>query len=113
MLKNGFLQAVLLGRGDKLKLNHEELLSGEIWAGSEAVRFGLVDELGGLSQAYEKAAALGKISHYLVKDIREMLGKKEPIQDTIFFQLSEGLITPYPRKQGIYYLFIPEYEGLQ
>ncbi len=113
MLKNGFLQAVLLGRGDRLKIDNEQILSGEIWAGSEAVRLGLVDELGGHSQAYEKAAAMSKISHYQVVDLRNLAGLPDPSSDTSFYQTENGIITGYPKKAGIYHLFIPDYGELQ
>jgi protease IV len=113
MLKKGFLQAVLLGRGDHLKINIEQILSGEIWAGSEAVRLGLVDELGGHSQVYDKAAAMSKISHFEVVDLRNLAGLPEPSTDTSFYQTWNGIITAFPRKAGIYYLFIPDYGDLQ
>jgi protease IV len=113
MLKKGFLQAVLLGRGDRLKINNEQILSGEIWAGSEAVRLGLVDELGGHSQAYEKAAEMSKISHFQVVDLRNLAGLPETSTDNSFYQIWNGITTAFPRKAGIYHLFIPDYENFQ
>ena len=40
-----FIQAVKQGRGDRLKSN-EQVFSGLVWTGEEAIRIGLVDEIG-------------------------------------------------------------------
>jgi ClpP class serine protease len=54
MLKQGFLQAVKLGRGDRLKLSDETILRGEIYSGGDALRAGLIDALGSQSEAEAK-----------------------------------------------------------
>jgi signal peptide peptidase SppA len=46
MIKEGFFKAVMLGRGDRIKVGPEVVLSGQIWIGSEAVRIGIADKLG-------------------------------------------------------------------
>ena len=63
-LKQSFAQMVISERGDKLNISRNELLQGRIYPGLEAVRLGLVDEIGGDSQAIEKAASLAGISNY-------------------------------------------------
>jgi protease-4 len=113
MLKQGFYSAVSLGRGSRLKVGAEVILRGQIWTGSEALRLGLVDELGTISQAYDKAASMALIANYEIKDLREMAGL--PVYSGImFFQTTkEGVVTPYPKEFGIYMLYIPSAEGRQ
>ena len=41
-----FIDAVRLGRGDRLKENPDVLFSGLIWTGSESIKLGLVDGIG-------------------------------------------------------------------
>ncbi len=56
-----FLTVVREGREFKDQAKVEELAEGRIWSGLRAKELGLVDELGGLSLAIEKAAQLGSV----------------------------------------------------
>jgi protease IV len=113
MLKQGFLQAVLEGRGKALKVGKEVILRGQIWPGAEALRMGLIDALGPQSAAFEKAAQMAKISHYEVEDLRIMAGLA-PVQPFPFFAMSkDGVKTAYPKDPGLYYLYVPPAEVRQ
>ena len=88
-LKQAFGQMVLAERGDRLKISLEELMEGKIYPGVEGVRLGLVDAVGGNTDAIEKAAALANVSGFDVIDINTevsiILNKKlqrinEPLQ---------------------------------
>ena len=68
-LKQGFAQMVITERGDKLRLSREELLDAQIFPGIEGVRVGLVDAIGGDTDAIEKAADLAGISNYDLVDV--------------------------------------------
>ncbi|MFB3091674.1 MAG: S49 family peptidase [Dehalococcoidia bacterium] len=68
-LKQAFAGIVFSERGDKLKISKEELLSAKIFPGVESVRVGMADELGGDTDAIEKAASLAGISNYGLVDI--------------------------------------------
>ena len=68
-LKENFYQMVVAERGDKLRISREELLHGRVYNGNEALRLGLVDALGGDTEAIEKAASLADISSYDLVDI--------------------------------------------
>ena len=68
-LKQGFAQMVITERGDKLRLSREELLDAQIFPGIEGVRVGLVDAIGGDTDAIEKAADLAGISGYDLVDV--------------------------------------------
>lgn len=110
--KEGFYEAVRLGRGETLQLSKEEVLSGQIWLGNEAQKNGIIDALGSTSLAYEKAASMARISHYEVKDLRSLAGLAEKTISTqpFFTQTSEGINTGYPKNPGLYMLYIPSME---
>ena len=42
----------------------EEIAQGRVWLGNDALKIKLVDEIGGLDKAIEKAASLAKVSKY-------------------------------------------------
>jgi protease-4 len=110
-IKQAFLQAVQLGRGDRLQVGPERLLTGEIWLGTEAQRMGLVDEIGSVSQAVERAAGLARIAHYQVADLRQLAQLPAALPYYFFYETPEGRLTPYPRQPGIYLLYVPPWEG--
>ncbi len=110
-IKQAFYQAVQAGRGDRLKIGPETLLRGEVWSGTEAARLGLVDGLGGLTEAVEKAAELAKVANYRVADLRALAGLPEPETFSFFLETPAGGLTPYPREWGIYLLYVPPVEG--
>jgi protease-4 len=66
LAKQGFLEAVYAQRGDRLDVDRETLASGEIFVGLQAVRLGLIDELGANSEAIERAASMAHLAHYRV-----------------------------------------------
>jgi protease IV len=106
MIKQGFYQAVTLGRGERLKIGPEVLLRGQIWVGTEALRIGIIDALGTETDAANKAANLAKVAHFEVSDLRELAD----IQDTsmpFFIQSPQGVTLPYPNEAGLYMLYIP------
>jgi protease-4 len=58
---NGFVQRVAEGR--KLPVNRvQEIARGRVWTGAQAKGLGLVDSLGGLPQAVERAKALARLA---------------------------------------------------
>lgn len=106
MIKQGFHQAVMLGRGERLKIGPEILLRGQIWIGTEALRIGIIDALGTEMDAVNKAADLANVAHFEVSELRELAN----IQDTpaaFFIQSPQGVTLPYPNEAGLYMLYIP------
>ncbi len=84
-LKEAFAQMVIAERGHKLRISKEELTEGRLYSGVEAVRLGLADELGGDSDAFDKAAELAGISSYGLVDVNlEVLRKFVKDLDDIF-----------------------------
>ena len=105
-IKEAFLEAVLLGRGERLKAQTEVVVSGQIWMGSEAVRLGFADALGTESDALKKTAELARVANYEAVDLRELAGiVSNPF--LFFIESPEGVTTPYPAEPGMYMLFIP------
>ena len=108
MIKQGFFQAVKLGRGDRLNIGPDILLRGQIWPASEALRLGLIDSLGSETDAYWKAAQLAHLWHYGTIDLRSLAVTEEPPQALGFFLKTEqGLQLPYPSQPGLYMLYVP------
>jgi len=106
MVKQGFYQAVTLGRGDRLKIGPETLLRGQIWSGTEALRLGLIDDLGTESDAIRKAAELAHTWHYEVVDMHQY-NSVTPPPNSFFLQSPQGVTLPYPTEAGTYLLYIP------
>lgn len=111
MLKQGFLQAVLSGRGDRLKVSEEVILRGQLWTGIDAQRMGLIDEIGSQSQAFAKAAKMAHVSHYSVKDLRPLSGLSEIGTYSFYYEAPDGTLSALPKDPGNYYLYIPQMEG--
>lgn len=107
MIKQGFYQAVTLGRGDRLKIDSDTLLRGQIWPGLEALRLGLIDELGTESDGFRKAANLARVWHYQTADLRQLTGISVALPE-FFIESPDGITLPYPKEAGIYVLYIPQ-----
>ena len=110
-IKQAFLQAVQLGRGERLQIGPQRLLTGEIWLGTEALRMGLVDEVGSVSQSVERAADLARVAHYRVVDLRQLAELPSAVTYFFFYETTEGVLTPYPRHPGLYLLYVPPWNG--
>jgi len=108
MLKQGFYQAVTMGRGNRLKIGPEILLRGQIWPASEALHMGLIDQLGSETDAYDRAARLAHLWHYQAVDLyAPALYSSTPSALGFFLQSKDGVKLPYPSEPGIYMLYIP------
>ncbi len=72
-LKNVFLKTVVTERGDRLKITREEISKAGIYSGLEALKYGLVDQIGSGEDAFIKAANLAGVRNYRVVDIAKKL----------------------------------------
>ncbi len=68
-LQQAFISMVLTERGAKLRMTRNEILEGNIYSGVEAMQVGLIDGLGGRTEAIEKAASLAGIANYDLLDV--------------------------------------------
>ena len=109
MMKNTFIEAVLLSRGKRLNMDAYEVARGEIYPANEAMRKGLIDEVGPRNAAIEKAAALAKISHYKITSLSVAKRLEDERAQSTFYLLDEnGISTGFPREPGVYFLYIPD-----
>lgn len=69
MVRQEFVGAVMTERGERLKLSEEELSLAELYVGVEALRYGLIDDIGTVTDAIEKAASLAGIKNYEVVEL--------------------------------------------
>jgi protease-4 len=69
-LGNAFIGAVFEQRGDRLELSRTELEQARIYSGTQAVRNGLVDSIGGRQAAVEHAADEAGLDNYNVRVMR-------------------------------------------
>jgi protease IV len=111
MIKQGFFAAVKLGRGDRLKAGDDVIFTGEIWPGIDALRLGLIDEIGSETDAIQKAAALVHISNYGTIDLYNItIASATPAAYGQFYKTTDkGEKLPYPAEPGIYLLYIPPF----
>jgi len=116
ILKQGFLEAVLAQRVDYLKIDKEQLARGEIYIGVLALDLGLIDVLGTLNDAVERAARMVKIANYQILDLDTVPGL-EPPEPLPFLFRREDSSTPKDEsihhrvpQPGLYYLLVSEAE---
>ena len=102
-LKRAFAEMVIAERRGKLRLSAEQLMEARIYSGGEALRLGLVDELGSDTDALEKAAELAGISNYGLVDVNTEVQRRfaedlarilEPLTDGPQSPLSQLLVEP-------------------
>lgn len=77
-----FLQRVAEGRG-KTKEQINEIAQGRVWSGNDALKNGLVDELGGLNDAIKFAAKKSNMNIYQVEAYPKAKNKIEAILEKI------------------------------
>ena len=102
IVRQKFVEAVELHRGDKLKLTEEELSRAEIHLGVESLRYGLIDDIGTRTAAIEKAANLAGLRNYEVTEFEagiKRLSWNLRISDLEAMKSKTGLIPQY------YYLY--------
>ena len=80
-----FINLVSEGRNISIK-DVNKLAKGQVWIGKDALKFNLIDEIGSLDDAIEKAASLAEIDEYNVKRIHK---KKSRFSNFLPFLISE------------------------
>ena len=97
-LREAFVQLVATQRGDRLpKDNLQEVTSGKIFSGIEGMRLGLVDAIGGTTDAVKRAASLANISGYDLVDVNTEVSrlfnkKRQRIREPLFRSSSSPLL---------------------
>ncbi|MCI4438698.1 S49 family peptidase [archaeon] len=115
VLKN-FINNVKVARGSRLNVSTATLQKAEIYLGSEAKSLGLVDEIGSLQQAVEKAASLAGISSYGILILNELIPNTFPYSTLAKSPFSQNLtvsflneVYPPPAVYCLYSPFLSNY----
>ena len=104
--KRQFVEAVTSQRGDRLKISEEELSRAEIYTGRESLRYGLIDDIGTVTVAVEKAGRLAGIRHYGVV----ALYIPEPVTMFLFPSSDFEALKSQPSLVPLYYYLYFEQE---
>ncbi len=100
-----FLEAVEGSRGGHLTISSERLASGSIWMGVDAEEIGLVDGLGGLQSALDRAAELAGVEDYEVESlVSRVSNESKPL--VLGFPTLDQLDERNP-PPALYYLYLP------
>jgi protease-4 len=112
LMKLSFLEAVYAQRGTRLTVDRDVLASGEIFMGLQAVRLGMVDELGSAREAISKAGQMARLAHYQVLDVNQAVYGEEQPQGADQYGLLVRSTNEHDRpwRQRLYYLYV-EPEG--
>lgn len=71
---------------------------GRVWAGEQALKIGLIDELGSLKQALAKAAELAEIEDYRIKELPKQKDMFIQMMETVMGQEEGGLGTYFAKQ---------------
>lgn len=116
-IKQEFLATVTSQRGERLHITPEELSQGLMYSGREALRMGLVDQLGTLTDAIAVAAQQAGIKHYTVVDLEARVIDRYAYGRSFFIQPWSGATDPTTGKRtlspGIYLLYDMHLRGAQ
>lgn len=104
LLRRSFVEVVVAHRGEALKLRPEELSSGRVFLGIEAVQLGLADAIGTRGDAVAKAAKLAGLRRYSAVDVAELLDK--PSTANVLWVNTEELFAPSNTTPSYYFLYL-------
>ena len=103
---NTFINHVAKGRNMTVE-QVDEIAQGRVWSGADALKLGLVDELGDLNAAIELAAQLANIEDYRVIEKPE---QKDPFEKIISELLSETRQSNLEKELGKGYYYLKEFK---
>jgi len=102
---DAFLSAIEEGRGSRLKASKDELSRGLVYLGTEALKLGLVDEIGTFDQALEKAVQRAGLAIYRVVELNEEGGAQKSVYS--WSNLTVNLLESLHPPPAIYYAYVP------
>ena len=76
-----FTGHVTVGRGDRLTKPIEEIAGGRVFSGKQALDLGLIDEIGGLTGAIDRAAEEAGIEDYTVRVLPETVTFEQQLME--------------------------------
>lgn len=107
-----FTNVVEEGRKGKLKGQREDIFDGRVFSGIDALKVGLVDNIGTLNDAIEKAAKLANLDEedpYIIKKPRKKTTPIEMLLSATLKTLEPKSIIPYEEIMQTKYIGVPMY----
>lgn len=110
---DNFVSAVETGRGSHLKLSPSELKKGLVYFGAEAVELGLVDDIGSLQKAIQRAAEEARLVEYGVVDLNEAVKPRFSVlwsygnQTVDWRELTLDMLNRIQPPPALWYLYLP------
>ncbi len=102
-----FLTVVATGR-KMTKAQVDSIGQGRVWAGTDAIKIGLVDELGNLEDAVNEAAKMAKLKNYRITKLPEL---KDPFIELLSKLTGEEVETRFVKeKLGENYQLYQQYK---
>ena len=91
----------------------EEIAQGRVWSGKEALKVGLIDDLGGIKEAINAAAELAKIENYNLVDYPKYDDNLENMLIDAFTQAKTKLSSHPLEKYASEFIELSQLEGIQ
>lgn len=104
-----FITKVAKGR-NMAKDDVDRIGQGRVWTGSQAIKIGLVDELGGLNAAIAKAAELANIDRYKIKSLPY---QKDPFQQIIDDMMGNSTSVMMKYYMGENYKYVQIFDDME
>ena len=104
-----FITKVANGR-NMAKDDVDRIGQGRVWTGSQAIKIGLVDELGGLNSAIAKAAELSDIDNYKIKSLPY---QKDPFQQIMEDMMGNSTSIAMKYYLGENYKYVQMFENME
>ncbi len=104
-----FTRLVAEGRGmQREEVDH--IGQGRVWAGSDAIQIGLIDEFGGLEKAIEIAAEAAALEEYRIKKLPK---NKSPMEQLLDMVSGEQSFSKLEKTMGPYFRYIETLNNVQ
>jgi protease-4 len=102
-----FVEAVIKGRKDNLKLTPTQLKKGSVWLGSEAFNNGIIDEIGSQQGALDYAAELVGLEKFSIKNLVEEAVNSSLVTSTQKEYMSIEELNEKNPPPALYFLYLP------
>lgn len=114
-IKREFVATVFSQRGARLNITPEELSQGLLYSGRDAVRIGLIDHIGGRTDAVAEAARQAGIAHYDVVDLETCIPKNSyaaNFEEASWIGAADPVTGRRTLPYGIYLLYDAQLRGV-
>ncbi|MBC9929927.1 signal peptide peptidase SppA [Chitinophaga qingshengii] len=88
----------------------DSIAQGRVWSGTDALRLGLVDRIGGLNEALACAARLAKVSEYRMVEYPEVKDKLSRLLKNVSGEVQESMVK---KEMGVNYDLYQQVKAIQ